>query len=74
MKWRRLPVTRIQVVSQSGGRFLEIGVRKDCSGFFKMSADPAENLGRVDIKGRTVIAGMIRFPILLKCRSQALER
>ena len=40
-----------QVVSQSGGRNLEIGVRKDCSGFFKMSADPAEYLGRVDIKG-----------------------
>jgi len=40
-----------QVVSQSGGRNLKIGIRKDCSGFFKMSADPAENLGRADIKG-----------------------
>jgi len=40
-----------QVVSQSGGRNLEIGVRKDCPGFFKMSADPAEYLGDADIKG-----------------------
>ena len=40
-----------QVVSHSGGRNLKIGIRKDCSGFFKMSADLAENLGRSDIKG-----------------------
>jgi hypothetical protein len=42
---------QLQAVSQSGGRNLKIRIRKDPSGFFKMSADLAENLGRSDIKG-----------------------
>ena len=41
---------QLQVVPQSRGRNLKIRIRKDCSSFFKLSADSAEDLGRADIK------------------------
>lgn len=41
---------KLQVVSQGRGRNLKIRIRKDCSSFFKLSADSAEDLGRADIK------------------------
>ena len=41
---------KLQVVPQSRGRNLKIRIRKDCSSFFKLSADSAEDLGCADIK------------------------